>query len=484
VRLGHIAVGAGGAVLLVMMGAGAALARNPHCSGGILYVTQGMRDKDKGDAEGYARQMAKAVNELQQCSTEDPNDFEALGYLGWAYAEIDSGCAAGQAFNASIAGLTAKGDKKKAEWATNNRNSYWARSFNEGINHIQSAQTAYPDFLKPAADEAEKSLKGEAEKHYQQALASLGRAACLKQGDSQTMRNLGSVHAFMGDYLKAEAVFQDGLKQAPGDTMLTDALKAVRTNYARSLVDAKKYDEAIAYFADLLKSDPNNGDHHLSLGDAYFRRAAAKEGEARAADFKLAGDAYAKAGEFKPADADLPFNAALAYQNCGMWDKSEAQWRLALKLRPDDDEVLSSLGAVLAEQKKYDEAIRTLHRAVLLKPDKKNLHRQFGAIYTKAGNNGKATEELMVYLAMQNGQPAADPAAAAKAAREGSAAAKTFASEGNPDQVIPWSAEQEKYETWIYLAKKRAYTFKAGSLVTKSDWSVADTSPAASGGKK
>jgi tetratricopeptide (TPR) repeat protein len=486
-RIGRIAACAGAAVLLAATTAGVALARNPHCSGGILYVTQGMREKDKTnpDMESYSRQMNKAVAELEQCASEAPEDFEALGYLGWAYAELDSAGPAGRAFAAAIQGLAAKGDKKKAEWASSNRSSYWARAFNDGIGHIQNAQQLYSDFAKPPADEAETSLKAEAERHYRQAIVSLTRASLLKPGDPQTLRNLGAVHAFMDEFHEAEAVFQDGLKQVPGDSSLTYALQAVRVNYARSLVDQKKYDEAIAYFGDLLKSDPNNGDHYLSIGDAYFRRAQGKQGEERNADFRLAGDGYARAGELKPGDADLPFNAALAYQNAGVWDKAEAQWRVAVKLRPDDVEARSSLAAVLAEQKKFEEAIKTIHMAVNLKPENKTLHRQFGAIYTKAGINGKATEELMVYLAMQNGQPATDPVAAAKAAREGSAAARTLASDGNPDQVTTWAADQDTYETWFYWAKKRAYTFKAGSLVTRSDWSVADTAvPSSGGGKK
>jgi tetratricopeptide (TPR) repeat protein len=484
-KLGRLGAGAGIAVLIAVATTGVALARNPHCSGGILYVTQGMRDKDKGDAESYSREMNKAMVELEQCTAEDPTDAESFGYLGWAYAELDSAGPAGRAFATAIQGLEAKGDKKKVAWATGNRNSYWARAFNEGIGHIQHAQEAYADFTKPPADETETTLRGEAEKDYQGALVCLTRASLLRPDDAQTVRNLGSVHAFMGDFAGAEAVFRQGLAVAPGDSALTYALKAVRVNYARSLVEAKKYDEAIAYFNDLAKSEPNNGDSYLSIGDAYFRRAQGKQGDERAADFALAGDGYARAGELKPDDADLPFNAALAYQNAGQWAKAEAQWRRAVKLRPEDVEALSSLGAVLAEEKKYEEGIRTLHAAVGLKPQNKNLHRQFGAIYTKAGNNGKATEELMVYLAMQNGQPSADPVAAAKEAREGSAAARTLASDGNPDQVISWVADKDTYETWFFWAKKRAYTFKAGSLVTKSDWSVADTSvPPAGGGKK
>ena len=479
-KLPHVTRALAAAALLLGLAAPGAEARNPHCSGGILYVTQGMRDKDKGDRESYERQMHKAVAELSACAAEDPADSEALGYLGWAYAEVDSAGPAGKAFQAAIEGLAAKGDKKKVEWATGNRNSYWARAFNDGIEHIRVAQQAYPDYLKAPADEGETTLKAEAEKHYKQALDYLTRASLIRPNDPQTIRNLGSVHAFMGEFKEAEAVFQGGLKGAPNDTSLTQSLKAVRVSYARSLVANKKYDEAIAFFGDLVKTDPTS-DNYLSLGEAYFARAQAKEGDARKAEFKLAGDAYAKAGELKPSDADLPFNAALAYQNGGAWDKAEAQWRAALKQRPDDTEALSSLGMVLAEQKKFAEAIKVVHSAVLLKPQNKIMHRQLGSIYTKAGNNGKGTEELMLYLAMQSGQVADDPAAVAKGAKPETAAGKTLASDGVPEQVVTWTSDKNSYETWFYWAKKRAYTFQAGSLMAKSDWSAADLTVSASG---
>ena len=77
-----------GALLFAL--AGIAEARNPHCAGGIQYVVQAMKDKDKGNTDDYQREINKAVQQLEQCSSEDPNDLEALGYLGWAYAEVDS----------------------------------------------------------------------------------------------------------------------------------------------------------------------------------------------------------------------------------------------------------------------------------------------------------------------------------------------------------------------------------------------------------
>ena len=42
-------------------------------------------------------------------------------------------------------------------------------------------------------------------------------------------------------------------------------------------VYAKEEVEGIAAFADLIKAEPNESDHHLGLADAYFRRAQTKQ---------------------------------------------------------------------------------------------------------------------------------------------------------------------------------------------------------------
>lgn len=460
--------------------AGVAEARNPHCAGGIQYVVQAMHDKDKGNADDYQREIMKAVGQLEQCSTEDPADLEALGYLGWAYAEVDSCGPAGVAFQKAVDGLKTK-DPKKADWVRNNRDSYWAGKFNDGISKINAAQEAYPDFGKAPENDADKTLHDEAKKNYDAAITSLTRASLLKPGNAQTMRNLGSVYAFMGDYRTAEGVFREGLKSAPDDSALAASLKSVRTGYAAQLLEQKKYDEAVSFYNELLKSDPNSSDLYLGLADAYFKRAADAHGDAAKPDYKLAGAAYAKAASLKPADADLPFNAALAFQNAGEWPSAETQWRACLKLRPNDVDAMSALGQTLSEQKKYDEAVKVLQGGVMANPKNKVLHRQLGAVYTKMQNNLKSTEELMVYLALQNGTPVADAAKAAQGAPAGSVAAKTLASMGTPEEVIPWEVDQQKIESWFYWSKNLAFHFQNGALYGKSDWS---TTGAAASGKK
>lgn len=468
-----IAIGAGLAMLALMLVlAGTAEARNPNCAGGIQYVVQAMRDKEKGNLEDYQREMLKAVDRLTMCASEDSADLEALAYLGWACAEIDSACPAGLAFQKAIAGLKAKGDKK-ADWAISNRESYWAKNFNEGVADIQAGQAAYAEFTKEPADDGEKALKAEAANKYAAAIAALDRAACLRPGDARTARNLGTVHALMGNLLKAEAILREGLVAAPGDTDLVSSLALVRRQYAGKLLDEKKYEEAIGFYEEMLQGTPNDADLHSGLADAYFKRAFAREGDARKADFKSAGDQYDKAARIKAGEADLIFNAALAYQNAGDFASAEAEWRDFIKLKPEDTDAMAALGSTLAELKKYDEAATVLHTAVNLKPREKNLHRQLGGVYARADNQPKSYEEMVVYIALERGTPAEIAADAAKKSPANSDAAKALASMGAPDELRYWEADGQKYETWFYWGKNVALTMRAGLQVARSDWGAA-----------
>ena len=470
------------AAALALSLAAPALARNPHCAGGIQYVVQGLRDKDKGNTEDYLRQMNKAVDQLNTCATEDPKDFEAMGYLGWAYAEIDSTALAGQWFEKAIAGLNELGDKKKIDMVATNRESYWAKSFNDGIRSIQDAQTAYPDYTKPATTE-EQPLKDQATESYTKAIRSLTGAKLLKPSSAMTLRNLATAQALMGHYDEAEVILRDGLVAAAKDTQsyqLAEALRMVRANKASGLIDAKKYDEAIGYYQELQKVEPQNADHFMGAANALFNRAqGATDAAKKKADYKAAGEAYAKASLLKPDDGDLAFNAALSFQNAQEWAAAEGAWRSAMKIRPADTDAMSSLGAVLAEQAKYEESVKLLHTALVsTKGENKSLFRQLGAVYTKAGANAKATELLTVYLAMNQGTKQPDAAAAAGALK--GVAASTLASAGPPDQVWDWEGNGTHFQTWIYGTKSIGFTFDktTGSLVQKSEWAAPAPIPA------
>src|SRR5262249_34506747 len=230
---------------VLLFGAGVASARNPHCAGGIQYVVQGLRDKDRGMMEDYTREMNKAVDQLTQCAKEDPADLEGIGYLGWALAEVDSCGPAGAAFKTAIDAMTAKADKKLSN-ITANRDHYWSVKYNDGIAKIGAAQQVYPDFSKKPSDD-EKALKEEARKNYEIAISSLTGAKLLKPTSAVTIKNLGTAYALMGRFDEAETVLRNGQTEAASDPAvneLADALKTVQINKANALLDNQDFDKA------------------------------------------------------------------------------------------------------------------------------------------------------------------------------------------------------------------------------------------------
>ena len=454
--------------LILSLASGAAWARNPHCAGGIQYLTQALGDEQKGNMDDYHREIQKAVQQLEQCSTEDPADFEAIGYLGWAYGKVDSMCAAGKAFKTAMDGLSAKGDKKKLEQVTNNRDSFWATAFNKGIASINTAQGLWNPYAKEATSDADKSSKADAKKNYDAAITRLNDALCLKPGDPRSLRNLGAVYAFMGDYLKAEQFFKQGLVHAPGDSDLTIAIKQARTGRAGQLIEEKKYDDAIAYYNDLIKDDKQNADLYAGLGDAAFSKARSADSTAKKAAYCTAADAYAKAGALRPGALELPFNAAICFQNCGNLPAAEEQWRAAVKAKPDDCDVLVNLSSLLSDEKKFPDAISTAMKAVACDPKNKSGYRQLGAIYAKAGDNAHSKQFLYAYLALDKGKPSDTPTPAS-----GADGTKLAAKMGKPESIYPWEADGQKYETWFYWSKGQAFHFGGGAQQEKTDWSAA-----------
>lgn len=443
--------------------AGAAHARNPHCAGGMQYVSQALNDKQKGNTEDYVREINKAVDQLSTCASEDTADFEAQGYLAQAYAEVDSAGPAGVWFATAAARAAAKGDKKKLDVIVTNRDHYWTIAFNDGIKSIQDA-----------GNFSEAGSKDEAAKAYTAAIDKLTKAKLIKPGNPQTLRNLATAYALAGNFDASETVLRNGLVEAAADTsahILAEALRTVRSNKAGKLMDDKKYDEAIAYYMDLTKQEPDNAELWRGLGDAYYSRAGTKQDAARKADFKLAADAYAKGFAAKPTDTNVAFNSALSYQNAGEMALAEGEWRAVIKNSPNDADALSSLGSVLADEKKYDEAVSLLLHAIEIKPEEKAYFRQLAGVYSKSGDNPHFTSVMYVYLALNGGKPG-DAAGAVKSAKAGSAAANTATSMGPPEKVMDWTDNTVgALQTWLYPSKKTAFTFNAsGVLVQKSDW--------------
>ncbi len=79
----------------------------------------------------------------------------------------------------------------------------------------------------------------------------------------------------------------------------------------------------------------------------------------------------------------------------GHHQDAEEQWLLALHYKPDTVEVLANLGMAKLEEKKYDEALAYLQRAIQLKPNFATPHVRLGRLYLAQGKPTDAEKEFL-----------------------------------------------------------------------------------------
>lgn len=177
-------------------------------------------------------------------------------------------------------------------------------------------------------------------------------------------------------------------KAAPAESAShAEAEKAV------ALLNAGKYDEAIAGFQKALETDPGDAPIHFNLGVAYERKDqmadAQKQfeeaikinpefGEAylaqgnnfmREQKFDAAVPALSKAAELMPANYNAVYNLGACLSNSGKYAESEAAFRKAVQISPNEPIAHYQLAMSLLGQSKNAEAKTEFMKYLELKPD-------------------------------------------------------------------------------------------------------------------
>lgn len=133
---------------------------------------------------------------------------------------------------------------------------------------------------------------------------------------------------------------------------------------AQALLSEDKPDAALEVMQSLAKTYPRLRAVHVAYGDMLRR-------EERYQDAERAYSAAIDLVETPGADDwSLYFLRGICHEQLKQYDKSEADLRQALKLKPDDPQALNFLGYSYLEQgRNYDEALDMIKRAVDAAPD-------------------------------------------------------------------------------------------------------------------
>jgi tetratricopeptide (TPR) repeat protein len=148
-------------------------------------------------------------------------------------------------------------------------------------------------------------------------------------------------------------------------------------------------DKAIEELSSLVAKRPDDDSAWTSLGDAY--RAESK--------FDKAADAYDHAvqliGKVAPKDWPLFYARAVSEEQSHHWDKAEADLQNALKLSPEQPQVLNYLGYSWVDQnRRLPEALAMLEKARSLSPYDGYIVDSVGWAYYRLGHYPEAAKAL------------------------------------------------------------------------------------------
>lgn len=139
---------------------------------------------------------------------------------------------------------------------------------------------------------------------------------------------------------------------------------AAQIGRARVLQASGQVDEAIGVLQDLARLHPEMLPVHVALGDA-LRRA-----ERWAEAVTAYDEAMLRAGDERPELWALYYSRAISHERSKSWPKAEADFLTALRLNPEQPQVLNYLGYSWIDRgERLDEALSMIQRAVAKEPE-------------------------------------------------------------------------------------------------------------------
>ena len=211
-----------------------------------------------------------------------------------------------------------------------------------------------------------------------------GRLAAFLQPDNAEALLL------TGDILTEQQQFDlalDAYKEVPESDPL--ALNA-KLGQVLALRRSERLDEAVSTLRDALVIEADSISLWQSLGDVYLQN---DEPEAAIAAFSSAIDLLPDPD--MPAAWRLYYSRAIAEHKSDDWPRAEADFRQALKLMPDEANVLNYLGYSLVERgEKLDEALEMIESAAASRPDSGAISDSLGWVYFQLGRYEEAEAEM------------------------------------------------------------------------------------------
>ncbi|MDU9005807.1 tetratricopeptide repeat protein [Sedimentitalea todarodis] len=224
------------------------------------------------------------------------------------------------------------------------------------------------------------ALHGEASDDY--VLVYVRTASYLRPEHVDSLLLSAQLLDALGQYDLAVATY----KQIPSDSPDYHAAEMGR---AEALRRAAKPDAAIEVLERLATDHPTLAPVYSALGDLQ------RQQEQYAEAIKAYDSALEYSDEGSPARWFLFYARGISHERLKQWENAEADFRSALKINPDQPQVLNYLGYSLVERKSnLDEALGMIERAVAARPDSGYIVDSLGWVLFRLGRYEEAVGHM------------------------------------------------------------------------------------------
>ena len=113
-----------------------------------------------------------------------------------------------------------------------------------------------------------------------------------------------------------------------------------------------------------------------------------------------ARDAYRRALELDPLDAEARLNIARLLRRTGLVEAAEAHYRLGSDLHPEDARPMFHLGLLMEGQGRWWDAVAAYEQASHRAPRSADVYRRLAGLYERVGESAQALRALKTYRAL------------------------------------------------------------------------------------
>jgi tetratricopeptide (TPR) repeat protein len=212
------------------------------------------------------------------------------------------------------------------------------------------------------------------QKNYQAAIGKYTQATELAPNYAFAYFSKGHAYYNLGQYDSALEALDESLKQ--GYT----AIEVYKIRW-ETFFQKKNYDAALTDLQQILKINPSDPAFNFNVGKVYFAQGA----------YQNALDAYQKMSNLDPKNGDVHYFMALSYSALNKYTEQKAECTKAIdKGTKYRIECLVFIGQALQIEKKYDEAAQVFEKALIAKPNNREVFFKLAHIYRLLSQFDKA----------------------------------------------------------------------------------------------